>query len=263
MKNIFIIYLLTAFTFAQLDKKVIAITDIDHQGLSEIDLQRIYNRLETSLFDLGKYRVTTRGEIDKILKEQDFQNSGCTKQECAAEIGRLLNANYMLLPNILYEPKNGSLSATFKLINVETAQISSVVTREWKVKNALELGSKIFTMLVDLYKKETGDDIGIDISRKSEQVLYEIVFRFNVEDVYCRYNQYSPLVSQKNLAIFKLPSGEYTFYFEKNQYRKVEKIVFVDKDQNFNIDLKSDKRQIVEYLAPGIILIETDICHYI
>ncbi|SVE48060.1 uncharacterized protein METZ01_LOCUS500914, partial [marine metagenome] len=161
MKKIIFYCLLSSFVFAQADKKVIAVTEIEHKGLSEMALQRIYNRLETELFNLGKYNVTTRGEIDKILTEQDFQYSGCTQQECAVKIGQFLNANYMLLPNILYEQKTGNLSATFKLVNVETAQISSVVTRDLKVKNAVELSSKIFPMLVDLYKKETGEDPSI------------------------------------------------------------------------------------------------------
>ena len=81
--------------------------------------------------------------------------------------------------------KTGNLSATFKLVNVETAQISSVVTRDLKVKNAVELSSKIFPMLVDLYKKETGEDPSIQITRQTEQPKFEIVFRLNVEEVYC------------------------------------------------------------------------------
>jgi hypothetical protein len=257
MKKIIFISLLSSLVFSQADKKVIAVTEIDHKGLSNIALQRIYNRLETELFNLGKYSVTTRGEIDKILKEQEFQYSGCTQQECAAEIGRFLNANYMLLPNILYEPKSGNLSATFKLVNVETAQISSVVTRDLKVNNAVELSSKIFPMLVDLYKKETGEDPSIQITRQTEETKFEIVFRLNVEEVYCRYNQYAPLTSSGDRAIFKLSAGEYTFYFEKNQYKRLEKTIYVEKDQEINIELKSDKRQIVEYLAPGIVMIET------
>jgi hypothetical protein len=257
MKKTIFICLLSSFVFAQADKKVIAVTEIEYKGLSKIALQRIYNRLETELFNLGKYNVTTRGEIDKILNEQNFQYSGCTQQECAVKIGQFLNANYMLLPNILYEQKTGNLSATFKLVNVETAQISSVVTRDLKVKNAVELSSKIFPMLVDLYKKETGEDPSIQITRQTEQTKFEIVFRLNVKEVYCRYNQYAPLTSSGDRAIFKLPVGEYTFYFEKNQYKRLEKTIYVEKDQEINIELQSDKRQLVEYLAPGIVMIET------
>ena len=257
MKKYLFIFFLSAIAFSQTEKKVIAVTEIEHKGLSKIALQRIYNRLETELFNLGKYSVTTRGEIDKILEEQQFQYSGCTQQECATQIGRFLNANYMLLPNILYEQKTGNLSATFKLVNVETAKISSVVTRDLKVNNAIELSSKIFPMLVDLYKKETGEDPSIQITRQTEQTKFEIVFRLNVEEVYCRYNQYAPLTSTGDRAIFKLPSGEYTFYFEKNQYKRLEKTIYVEKDQEIEIELQPDKKQIVEYLAPGIVMIET------
>ena len=243
---------------AQEEKKVIAITDIEHKGLTEFALQRIYNRLETELYNLDKYSVTTRGEIDKILKEQKFQNSGCTQQECAAEIGQLLNAQFMLLPNILFEKNTGNLSVTFKLVNVESAKISSVVTRDFTVKDINDFSRKIFPMLADLYKKETGEDPSIQIGRKSDLRKFEIVFKLNVNDVYCRYDQYAPMTSNGNRAIYKLPEGEYTFYFQKNQYKGVEKTLYLEKDQELDIILEEDRKEIVEYLAPGIIIINTE-----
>ena len=57
MKKIIFNCLLSSLVFAQADKKVIAVTEIEHKGLSEMALQRIYNRLETELFNLGKYKV--------------------------------------------------------------------------------------------------------------------------------------------------------------------------------------------------------------
>ncbi len=97
----------------------------------------------------------------------------------------------------------------------------------------------------------------IQDTQQTEQTKFEIVFRLNVEEVYCHYNQYAPLTSSGDRAIFKVPAGEYTFYFEKNQYKRLEKTIFIEKDQEINIELQSDKRQIVEYLAPGIVTIET------
>ena len=45
------------------------------------------------MIELGSYTVVERANIDKILKEQKFQHSGCTDSEFAVEIGQLLNAD--------------------------------------------------------------------------------------------------------------------------------------------------------------------------
>ena len=69
MKKIIFICLLSSFVFAQAGKKVIAVTEIEYKGLSKIALQRIYNRLETELFNLGKYNVflNTKAVVTKII----------------------------------------------------------------------------------------------------------------------------------------------------------------------------------------------------
>ena len=36
------------------------------------------DRLTTKLISIGKYQVVERNNMDKILKEQKFQKSGCT-----------------------------------------------------------------------------------------------------------------------------------------------------------------------------------------
>ena len=54
------------------------------------------NRLGTHLVQLGTHQVIERGQMEQILKEQDFQISGCTSNECAVEVGRVLGCELML-----------------------------------------------------------------------------------------------------------------------------------------------------------------------
>ena len=89
MSRLIFLFSLVSISFSQ---QVIAVSDITSEGLSNIQKKQFFNRLESDLVNLGAYEVTSRSEVDKILAEQKFQSAGCTDQQCAAEIGRLLNA---------------------------------------------------------------------------------------------------------------------------------------------------------------------------
>ncbi len=74
----------------------LAILDFEGLGISEQETRVLTNRLGTHLFQLGTFKVIERGQMQKILKEQDFQLTGCTSNECAVEIGQLIGAQQML-----------------------------------------------------------------------------------------------------------------------------------------------------------------------
>jgi len=98
--------------------KYIAILDLDPIGVNEIDSKILTESLTNIFIELSDYKVVERTSIDKILKEQKFQHSGCTNSECAVEIGQLLNADLAVIGTI------GELGSSFtiqtRIINVET-----------------------------------------------------------------------------------------------------------------------------------------------
>ncbi len=79
------------------------------------------NRLATKMVALGTYVVIERGQMEQILREQDFQLTGCISDECAVEIGQLLGAQQMLAGSF------GKLGTIFtidmKIIDVGTGRI--------------------------------------------------------------------------------------------------------------------------------------------
>ena len=75
--------------------------------------------------------------MDDILKEQGFQLSGCTSDECAVEAGRLLNVSHICAGSI---GKVGALyTVSVRLIDVETGEILKTVTEDSRgsVENVL------------------------------------------------------------------------------------------------------------------------------
>ena len=152
MNKYFLLLIIAAVSFAQ-EKSVIAVADVSAEGLSKIQIKQFRKRLESDLVNLGQYSVTSRQEMDKILREQKFQQSGCTDQECAAEIGRMLNADYMLLSDVLYDHESGDISVTLQLVSVETAEITTSISEDETVSKPRDINKKLHGYLVGLYRR--------------------------------------------------------------------------------------------------------------
>ena len=113
MLRILLFILLTTSLFA---KDVIAVLELEQKGLSPEEAQTLTQRLTSKLVSIGKYRVVERSNMDKILKEQKFQHSGCTDSECAFEIGQLLNSDFIVIGSVNKFGKTYALDA--RLIDV-------------------------------------------------------------------------------------------------------------------------------------------------
>lgn len=80
---------------------LVAVGDLTPRGVSGSDAAIISDRLRAVLIQTGKVRVLERQEMDKILREQAFQQSGaCDRSECAVQIGRLLAVDKMVVGTV-------------------------------------------------------------------------------------------------------------------------------------------------------------------
>lgn len=123
MKNILCIILFHLFTLTlySQEKVNIAVIELDGSGIPKTDLISFSNRLRFEFFNTNIYNVIERSKMEEILKEQGFQQTGCTNTECAVEIGKLLNVSYVVLGNV---DKVGNIySFNVRLVNVMTGKI--------------------------------------------------------------------------------------------------------------------------------------------
>ncbi len=75
-----------------------------------------------------RYKVIDRGNMNKILKEQKFQMSGCVAQECKVEAGQLLGVGKIVNGSVGIVGKTYYL--TLQLIDVRTGEILKSVEDE-------------------------------------------------------------------------------------------------------------------------------------
>ena len=107
----------------------VAVLDFEGLGISQIESAVVTSRLRTELVVVGAITLIERGAMEQILTEQDFQLSGCTSNECAVEVGRLLNVSFMLAGTI---GKIGSLyTIDTRIIDIETGSITGTLSRDY------------------------------------------------------------------------------------------------------------------------------------
>lgn len=132
MKNLpaFFLSLLLFFSIAnaQQQKQRIAVLELEADGVSKNESVTLTNRLRSELVKTGSFIIIERGEMDEILKEQGFQLSGCTSDECVVEAGRLLNVRQIAAGSI---GKVGALyTVAVRLIDVQSGEILKTVTED-------------------------------------------------------------------------------------------------------------------------------------
>jgi len=119
VKYLLLLLLFVGSSFGQ--DITIAVLDFEGKGVSQAETSTLTDRLRDELFKTGVYNVLERGLMDEILKEQGFQQTGCTTSECAVEVGNLLGVSQMLGGSI---GKVGNIyTVSARIIDVETGEV--------------------------------------------------------------------------------------------------------------------------------------------
>lgn len=121
-KGIFNILTALLFSFvllsAQQGKPSVAVIGFDGKGVNESDAEVIEELFRTELVNTEMFNVLDRANMDVMLKEAEFQQSGCTESSCAIEIGKMLNMRYMFYGSLM------NIGQTY-IINVGMVDIES------------------------------------------------------------------------------------------------------------------------------------------
>jgi hypothetical protein len=103
------------------DKELIAVLELEAAGTDRNLATALTDSLRESLLKTGRFTLVDRAQIDDILKEQAFQQTGCTTEECAVQVGKVLGVRKMVSGRVVkLDATHWRLSVS--LLDVETAQ---------------------------------------------------------------------------------------------------------------------------------------------
>ena len=112
----------------------IAIIDFEGIGVSIDESRILTQRLASELISLNVYQLFERSKVDRLLKEQKFQHSGCVDAACAVEIGKLAGVHHMVIGTI--SKIGNTYSVDSRMIDVESGK--SVISAEYSTQNSID-----------------------------------------------------------------------------------------------------------------------------
>jgi TolB-like protein len=170
------------------NKLTIAIVDFDGKNMSAMDASVATDFLRTALVNSKYFVITDRDNMELILSEQGFQQTGCTTQDCAVKIGNVLNVQRIVIGNL---SKLGKVYyVTANVVDVETGQIiisdrvhcssqeELVITME---KLAKRIENKAKGRKVKEYKKVDREKLSIGLGYPYVSLLWNVSNKFGIE----------------------------------------------------------------------------------
>lgn len=118
----------------------VAVMDFEGRSVPGDEALTLTDRFRAEFSSCAGFRQVERSQMEAILREQGFQQSGCTSTECAVQTGRLLGVEKMVSGSVSKIGETWTLHA--RLIDVGTAEIlqTAIVDQRGAVDNVLTQG---------------------------------------------------------------------------------------------------------------------------
>ena len=106
---------------AEAGKELVAVLDFEAVGASKVEADAMTDRLREELLKSGRFTLVDRTQMKAVLDEQALQQTGCTSQECAVQVGKVLGVRKLVSGKITkLSDTQWLLSA--QMVDVETSQ---------------------------------------------------------------------------------------------------------------------------------------------
>ena len=111
-------------------KQTVALLEFEGRGISQLEAKTLTDRLMSEMVNTDAVIMVERNQMDEILNEQGFQQSGCTSSECAAEVCALLGVQNMVSGS--FGKLGNSYTIDAKMFSVETGATIRTVSKTYK-----------------------------------------------------------------------------------------------------------------------------------
>ena len=134
---IFTVIVTCSFIIAQESKPSVAVLDFEARGIPGYEAETLTERLRTEIATTRAVRLVDRKLLQKILEEQGLQQSGCTTDECVAEVGQLIGAQFMINGSVGKIGDSYAIDAKMVSVTTGVAVRSKSVSYEGEIAGLL------------------------------------------------------------------------------------------------------------------------------
>lgn len=137
--SILYLVLFLSLSWAQENLPMIAVNDFVADGLQPSEARILTDRLRGELLNTKTFRVMERSQMDAILAEQGFQQSGaCNNDQCQVQVGQLLAVDRLVVGQVGKFGEMYTVSA--RIINVSSGEVvaTAAVDHEGRLEGLLK-----------------------------------------------------------------------------------------------------------------------------
>ncbi len=242
------LFILTLFSIVTPQSTAIAVIDLQGKGISQVEASALTDRLRSEIMNVSSATMVERDEMDQILGEQDFQQTGCVSSECMVEVGQLVGVTQIIGGSI--SKVGNTFSVNARIIDVETGEIVNSVNYDLTgvIDELLISGMRNVSQL--LFAGSEGDylELGKDYEYyESGQLKAEGRSITGVKlGRWIYYYENGRIQMVGNFKDGK-EIGKWTIYDENGEIRTIVEIIY---DQSF-IGRLYEKAEVLEYYQSG------------
>ena len=226
------LYILPSIPFAQ-QAQSIAVIEFEAKGISQIEASALSDELEMHLTNRGGYTLVERGKVEEVLQEQGFQQTGCTSDECAVEVGMLLSVQNIVIGSISKVGSTYSVNA--KIVDVETGEI--IKTASYKFRGLID------DLLVSGMAEVASELMGKGVQRTEVVSSTPAPPRKRVGSIYIKTKPPNAFIKIDGLAyrpnqqdrIRDLSPGDHHVEVSRDGFVTASKTVYVTTDATVNV----------------------------
>lgn len=231
--NFMLILTMTFYICFSQEKTTIAVYNLRSTSiLTQEEVEILTNHLRSILINYKKYDCLDRNMMDEILKEQGFQQSGCTNERCIVEAGQLLGVQKMLSGSV---GKFGKLfTIELQIIDITTSKIekSSTYYYEGEMEQLLTEGIKLSLEKLIGTKPELILDQKEPVELSSEPAIIKqepeyghITLKIKPSDATVKID--NKRIPSHNLDDYKISIGTYDLQISKRGYKTYFDVISV------------------------------------
>ena len=155
------------------EKMPVAVIDLQPKGVSKVLAGAVTDIIRSEMVKTGLFSVLERGQMKEILKEQEFQMTGCTDSACAVQVGKLLSARQILMGEM--NKVGANLLITVRIVDVEKGASEFAANERAVSEDDLERAGATITRKLSENIVEGNRDFFVERKTRSGYFLRSIV----------------------------------------------------------------------------------------
>jgi len=154
------------------ENKPCAVSDLAAQGVKESEAIVISEQLRAELMNSPHIRLIERSQMQEILKEQGFQQSGCTNDACAVEVGQLLGVKNMVVGTV-------GMAGSYTVLSVRVIDVSNgsiIVNESMRTKGGIDkvletgVGEAVDKLIAGLFPESSASPAAMTETKRRSPV---------------------------------------------------------------------------------------------